>query len=201
MKNKALAVCAAGIAVNFLLFATKVYVGIASSSLSVYCDAMNNLGDTFACSVAVMGFALTKKLDEIRSRRAQSLSTFVIGLVIAVTGIYFAYNGAERLFYPLPVAYMDIYAVAIIASLAVKALLALFMHLSNRSIGSAVIRALALDSALDCLITLFVLMSLFLVQRVNFAVDGIFALVCGVIITISAIRNIISQTKYLISGE
>lgn len=201
MKNKALAVCAAGIAVNFLLFATKVYVGIASSSLSVYCDAMNNLGDTFACSVAVMGFALTKKLDEIRSRRAQSLSTFVIGLVIAVTGIYFAYNGAERLFYPLPVAYMDIYAVAIIASLAVKALLALFMHLSNRSIGSAAIRALALDSALDCLITLFVLMSLFLVQRVNFAVDGIFALVCGVIITISAIRNIIAQTKYLISGE
>ena len=201
MKNKALAVCAAGIAVNFLLFATKVYVGIASGSLSVYCDAMNNLGDTFACSVAVMGFALTKKLDEIRSRRAQSLSTFVIGLVIAVTGIYFAYNGAERLFYPLPVAYMDIYAAAIIASLAVKALLALFMHLSNRSIGSSVIRALTLDSALDCLITLFVLMSLFLVQRVNFAVDGIFALVCGVIITISAIRNIISQTKYLISGE
>ncbi len=42
-------------------------------------------------------------------------------------------------------------------------------------------------------------MSLVLIQKVNFAVDGIFAVITGGAITVSAVRNIIKETKFLIN--
>ena len=199
VKRTALAAVVAGAAVNFLLFLVKLYVGVATNSLSVYCDAVNNLGDTFACGVAVLGFALSRRLDARRAGREQSLATFVISIVIAVTGFYFVYNGLERLLYPLPISYSAGYAAVIAATIAVKLLLALLFHRAGKASPSPVLRALVLDSMLDCFITLFALMGLFLIVRVRFAADGVFAILCGAAVTVSAVRAVSAEARYLIN--
>ena len=191
---------AVGTAVNFLLFLTKIYVGISSNSLAIYCDAINNLGDTAACIIALTGFLLVRKYDEIKSSRAQSLFTFVISLIISVTGFYFIYSGAERLLYPLPVSYSVKYAVLIIVTIAVKVLLGVFYWLMGRKCQSPMLKAMVLDSILDCFITLATLIGLFLVPKTDYALDGIFAVVTGITITVSAIKNLIAQSKYLINN-
>lgn len=183
---------------NFLLFLLKLYIGISSNSLAIYCDAVNNLGDTFACGVALGGFWLMKKLGEKQSKRAQSLCTFIIGLFIAVTGFLFIYHGTERLMYPVPVSYLVKYAVLLAVTIAVKLLMGLMFRAFNKKADSSVLKALELDSYLDCLVTLTALMSLVLVDKVNFAVDGTFAVIAGGIITVSAIKNLIHESKYLI---
>ena len=189
-----------GTGVNFALFLTKIYIGISSNSLAIYCDAVNNLGDTFACIIALIGFVLVKKYDELRSSRAQSLFTFVISLIIAVSGFYFIYSGAERTLYPLPVSYSFKYAAAITATIAVKILLGIFYSAMSKKSPSPMLKAMVLDSILDCFITLATLIGLFLVPRVNFALDGIFAVGTGIMITVSAVKNIIAQSKYLINN-
>lgn len=199
MKNYGAVAAAAGTAVNFCLFLTKIYVGISSNSLSIYCDAINNLGDTFASLIALAGFIMIKKFTERKSARTQSLFTFVIDIIIAVTGAYFVYNGLERILYPLPVSYSVKYAFIILATIAVKILLGIFYILFNRKAPSPVLRAMITDSFLDCFITFATLMSLFLVPRVEFATDGFFAVITGLIITVSAVKNIISQAKFLIN--
>lgn len=199
MKNTAVAASAIGLTANFLLFLVKVYVGISTSSLSIYCDAINNLGDTFACAVAVLSFILIRRLGERQSKRLQSLCTFVISLLIAVTGGYFIYNGLERLMYPIPVSYLTKYAVIISVTIVVKLLMCLMFRAFNKKADSTVLRALALDSFLDCFITAAALMSLVLIERVGFAADGIFALITGGAITVSAIKNIITEAKYLVN--
>ena len=129
----------------------------------------------------------------------QSLCTFVISILIAATGIYFVYNGLERFMYPLPVQYANVYAVTIAVTVLVKIGMGFMFRLFDKKSPSPVIKALSLDSFLDCFITLAALMSLVLIQRVNYAVDGIFAIITGSIISVSAIKNIISQAKYLIN--
>ena len=200
MKNAAIKAGVLGLILNLSLFLVKLYIGISANSLSIYCDAINNLGDTFACGVALLGFVLIKKSGERQSARAQSLCTFVISLFIAVTGIYFVYNGSERLLYPLPVSYSLKYAVAISATIVVKILMGLMYKAFDKRVNSPVLKALSLDSFLDCFITLAALMSLILIQRVNFAVDGTFAIITGSIITVSAIKNIISEAKFLVNN-
>lgn len=201
LKKPAVMAGIAGCAVNFVLFLVKLYIGIASNSLSVYCDSINNLGDTFACAVAILGILLSFKLSEKESDRAQSLGDFVISILIAVCGIYFVYNGADRIFYPLPVSYSLKYAAVITATIFVKILLGLMFFIANKKAPSPILKALLLDSFLDCFITLFAIMGLFLVNRINIAVDGIFAVISGFAISVFAIKNIIGEAKFLINDK
>ena len=198
MKNIRLGASVTGLALNFALFLTKLYIGISTASLTIYCDAVNNLGDTFACGIAIFGFFMIKRLGERQSERAQSLCTFVISLLIAGTGIYFVYNGIERMMYPVPVQYSVNYLIIISATVVIKALMGLMYKAADKKAESAVLKALALDSLLDCFITLAAVMSLVLVTKLNYAVDGLFAIVTGSAISVSAIKNIIRETKFLI---
>ncbi len=199
MNKAGLSAAIIGILSNFLLFLIKLYVGISSNSLAIYCDAVNNLGDTFSCAVALLGFYLVKRLNERKSLRTQSLCTFIISLVITVSGVYFVYNGLERIMYPLPITYSRKYAVIITATIFAKILMGMMYAFFNNKAQSPMLKALVLDSFLDCFVTVFAVMGLLLVTKVNYAVDGVFAIITGSIITVFAIKNIIQQSKFLIN--
>ena len=198
MKKYSLCAAGCGLFLNFALFVTKLYIGISSGSLTIYCDAVNNLGDTFACGVALFGFFMIKKLGEKQSERAQSLCTFVISLLIAATGIYFVYNGLERMMYPIPVRCAATHVAVLSVTVGVKIAMGFMFRAFNKKEPSSVIRALSLDSFLDCFITLSAIMSLVLITKVNYAVDGVFAIITGGAVTVSAIKNIVQETKNLI---
>ncbi len=200
MKKAGIAAAVFGIFCNFGLFLAKLYVSISSSSLAIYCDAVNNFLDIFSCLLALLAFVLIARLSQRQAERTQSLCTFVIDLVIAGTGIYFLYNGLQRTLRPLPIAYTYKYAIIIGATVFAKAIMALIYHLLNKRAESGMIRALVLDSILDCGITLFTLIGLIIVPKVGFAADGIFALILGGIITAHAGKEIVKEAKYLISG-
>lgn len=189
-----------GIVTNFCLFLIKLYIGISSNSLSIYCDAVNNMGDTVGCIIAFAGFLAINRLDETKSNRAQSLCTFVINLIIAVCGAYFIYNGLERIMYPLPVSYSVKYAVVISATVLVKIVLGVTYIFLNKKENSTVLRAMILDSFLDCFITIAALMGLFLIPKIDFAADGIFSVIAGAMVFIFSAKGIAGEVKYLING-
>ena len=199
MKNIHITAVSIGAIVNLGLFFTKLYVGISTNSLSVYCDAINNLGDTFACMIALLGFAIAKRTEEKKQQRIQSLCTFVISIIICATGAYFIYNGLERLMYPLQISYSKQYAVIISITILIKILMGLMYMAFNDKKPSPVLKALITDSFLDCAITVFALMGLFLITKVRFAIDGIFAVIIGTLVTVSAFKNLIGQAKYLVN--
>lgn len=199
MKNIHITAVSIGGLVNLGLFFAKLYVGISSNSLAVYCDAINNLGDTFACIIGIIGFIFAKKTSERKQKRIQSLCTFVISIIICVTGAYFVYNGMERLMYPLKISYSNEYALIISITIAVKIIMGVMFIAFNKREPSPVLKALVTDSFLDCGITLFTLMGLFLIVKVQFAVDGIFAIVIGTAVTVSSLKNLIQQAKYLVN--
>ncbi|HBA93784.1 MAG TPA: hypothetical protein DCZ02_04130 [Ruminococcaceae bacterium] len=199
MKNIHITAVSIGGLVNLGLFFAKLYVGISSNSLAVYCDAINNLGDTFACIIGIIGFIFAKKTGERKQKRIQSLCTFVISIIICVTGAYFVYNGMERLMYPLKISYSNEYALIISITIAVKIIMGVMFIAFNKREPSPVLKALVTDSFLDCGVTLFTLMGLFLIVKVQFAVDGIFAIVIGTAVTVSSLKNLIQQAKYLVN--
>ncbi len=190
-----------GVFLNFSLFLIKLYVGIASNVLSVYCDAINNLGDVLTCFTALAGFWFAAKLDRQRGARAESLCSFVIGLAIACVGGYFIYSGIDRFFYPLPIAYTQKYALLLFLTIPIKIGMGFLYFAARKKQPSAVLRALMLDCFLDSAMTAFVLMGFFLVSRVRFAADGIFAVAVGALILISALKTICGEAKFLVNSE
>ncbi len=188
-----------GFSVNFILFLIKLYVSISSGSLAIYCDGINNLGDTLSCIIALVGFILAIKLNERKSNRAQALASFVIGLILAFTGAYFAYNGVERLMYPVQISYIYKYAILIAVTVFVKLIMGIVYLYVNKKHPSPVYKTLIMDSFLDCAITFSTLLSLTLSVKINFAIDSILSIVIGITVAISAVKTLIAQCKYLIN--
>lgn len=188
-----------GLASNFALFLLKLYISISSNSLSIYCDAVNNLADTLSCIIALAGFIVVLKLDERKSNRVQALATFVIGIALTAVGLSFAYNGAERLMYPVAVSYSKKYAVLVVVTIIVKILMGIIYILINRKQPSPVFRTLILDSFLDSAVTFTVLLGFSLTTKINYAVDGIVAVIIGITVAVSAIKTVIKQAKYLVN--
>ncbi|MGN0570675.1 MAG: cation transporter [Candidatus Fimenecus sp.] len=191
-------VMAVGLLCNLLLGLVKLYIGISSNSLAVYCDAVNNFGDALLCAAVLSAVLLMKTHDEQIHRRAESLLTFCIGLVLAVAGIYFLYSGTERILYPLPIAYLRKYAVLLACTLPVKVFLAVLYHTVGKKKQSKPFKALFMDCLLDCAVTLFSLMGLLLSSKLPFAADGVFAVVIGAAVAVSAGKTVIREAKFLI---
>ena len=189
-----------GLTANFVLFLVKLYISISSNSLSIYCDAINNLTDTLSCAVALVGFIVILKLDERRSKRVQSLASFLIGIIITAIGLYFAYNGVERLMYPTAISYSKKYALLVAITIFVKIFMGIVYILINKKQSSPVFKALIIDSFLDSSITLAAFLGFSLTPRVNYAIDGVIAVLIGITVAVSAIKSVIQEAKYLINN-
>lgn len=188
-----------GLTMNFILFLIKLFVGIGSGSLAIYCDAINNAGDMLSCIIALAGFLLILKYDSKKGIRIQSLFSFVIGIILAVTSLYFAYNGIERLLYPVAVSYLRKYAILIGLTILIKALMGIVYYMINKKNSSPILKTLIMDSVLDTIITLSTLLGLTLSVKLNFAIDSIISIVIGVLIGVMAIKTVISHSKILIN--
>ena len=102
--------------------------------------------------------------------------------------------------YPLPVSYSVKYAVVISATVLVKVVLGVLYICMNKKENSTVLRAMILDSFLDCFITIAALMGLFLIPKIDFAADGIFSVLAGAMVFIFSAKGIAGEVKYLING-
>lgn len=201
MTKKDIGIAVFGIVCNLSLFLIKLYVGISSNSLAIYCDSVNNLGDTFSSLIALFGFIFIIKtgVSARKSSRVQALCSFIIGSIVAVTGGYCVYTGLERFIYPVLVSYSFKYAVLIILTACVKIVMAMVYIRRNKKSPSPVYRALILDSFLDFAITAMAVMGFFLINKLNYAIDGIFGIVIGIIILISASRSVFHQARFLVN--
>lgn len=189
---------AVGLLCNLLLALVKLYVGISSNSLAVYCDAVNNFGDALLCTAVLIAVLfLCAQSGQIR-RRAESLLTFCIGLVLFVAGAYFFYSGVDRILYPLPIAYLKKYAVLLARTVPVKVFLAVLYYFVGKKQQGKPFRALFTDCLLDCAVTLFSLAGLLLSSKLPFAADGVFAVVIGAAVAVTAVKTIVKEAKYLV---
>ena len=196
-------VCLVGIAVNFILFAVKLYIGLRSNSISVYSDAVNNFFDSLTALITLCALGyVSKHADESVAGsvgKTEQLLTFIISLVITFTGLYFAYNSLERMMYPTPVWFTTLYAVALGGTAAVKLVLFFVLGAVSKRDDSPVIRAIKFDSLLDFFITLMTIITLVVSNYGSYSFDALFGIVISAIIIITAIRMLISSGKILVN--
>lgn len=189
---------AVGLLCNLLLALVKLYVGISSNSLAVYCDAVNNFGDALLCTAVLIAVLFLRAQSGQIRRRAESLLTFCIGLVLFVAGAYFFYSGVDRILYPLPIAYLKKYAVLLACTVPVKVFLAVLYYFVGKRQKGKPFRALFTDCLLDCAVTLFSLAGLLLSSKLPFAADGVLAVVIGAAVAATAVKTIVKEAKYLV---
>ena len=193
-----------GIFCNLLLFTGKLIVGLASHSVSITADAMNNLSDATSSIVTLLGFRLAERpADEDHPyghARYEYLSGLAVAALIVVIGFELARTSFEKILHPTPVEFSLPLVLVLAGSIGVK----LWMYFFNRGlgkfIGSQTLMATAADSRNDAISTAAVLLAGCIEAVTDFQADGIMGLLVALFILYGGI-DLAKETISPLLGE
>ena len=167
---------AVGIGANVLLFAVKLLAGIATGSVSITADAMNNLSDASSSIVTLLGFKLAQQPPDedhpYGHARFEYLSGLAVAVMIMLIGFELVKSSVQKILNPTAVDFSLVAAAVLLASIAVKLWLFLFNKKLGRLISSTTLEATALDSRNDCISTLAVLAAAAAEYFFDIRIDG-----------------------------
>lgn len=167
---------AVGVCLNLLLFLGKLLAGLASGSIAVVADAVNNLSDAGSSVVTLLGFKLAAQAPDqdhpFGHGRLEYISGLLVSMVILLMGAELGKTSLEKILHPEPVDFSPLAAGILCASILVKLYMVLYNRRIGRRIQSAAMAATAADSLSDCLATATVLLGALAGHFWNLQIDG-----------------------------
>lgn len=193
-----------GIASNFLLFFIKITVGIIFNSVSITADAINNLSDSGAALVTLVGFKISGKPADSKHPYGHARMEYIAGLVVSFIVLFLGFQmgkaSIEKILHPQESNFSVIALVMLIISILIKLWQYLFYRKIGKTIDSITLLATSIDSRNDIIATSAVFVAVILTRLTGFDLDGYMGLVVAVLITITAI-NLIKETVSPLLGN
>ena len=181
----------------FFLAILKLSVGIFSGSIAILASAIDSLLDM---GISIFNFVAVKNSwkdpdDQFNYGRGkiEALAAFLEGIVIAMAGIFIAYESVSRIIYQKPVGEIGIGVVVMIVSVIVTGWLVGYLESVAKKTKSIVIASDALHYKTDLLSNLAILVGLILVAWFGWNyIDAIIGIGIAIYIAFSAF-NIVKK--------
>ncbi|WP_366939526.1 cation diffusion facilitator family transporter [uncultured Oscillibacter sp.] len=185
---------AVGVGLNLLLFCGKLAAGLASGSIAVVADAVNNLSDAGSSVVTLLGFHLAEQKPDhhhpFGHGRMEYLSGLVVSMLILLMGFELAQSSVEKILHPVPANAGWQVTAMLCAAILVKLYMAFYNRRAGRRIGSTALEAAALDSLGDCAATAVVLAASLVERYTDLILDGWGGLLVALFILWSGVQAV-----------
>ncbi len=193
-----------GILTNVLLAAFKAAVGLASHSIAVVLDAVNNLSDALSSIITIVGTKLSGKLPDKKHPlgygRIEYLSAMIVAGIVLYAGITSLVESIKKIIHPETPEYGTISLVIISVAVVVKIVLGKYVKAQGQKVNSGSLVASGSDALFDAILSLSVLVSaiVFLTCRVSLeayvgAVISGFIIKAGVEMMRETVNEILGQ--------
>lgn len=193
-----------GIATNLILFLIKIIAGTISGSISITADAVNNLSDSGASIVTLIGFKISGKPADANHpyghARMEYISGLIVSFIIMVLGFELAKTSVEKIIRPEMPQFSWPVAFILLISILMKLWQCLFYRKIGRRIDSSALIAASLDSRNDILATSSVLAATVITSLTGFNLDGYMGVAVALFIMISGIRLIMDTASPLLGN-
>lgn len=165
-----------GIICNATLCVLKFIIGLASASISIMADAANNLSDAVSSIVTLIGFKLAGQPANSKHPfgmgRIEYISGLIVSMVIIIMGFEFIQSSIEGIISPEPVLLDTMSLIILSASALVKLWMFFFNMKLAKATHSDTVRATALDSLCDVLVTVTVVIGMIVTKFTGINIDG-----------------------------
>ena len=152
-----------GILANIMLAAFKAIVGLASHSIAVILDAVNNLSDALSSVITILGakYAAKKpdKKHPLGHGRAEYLSATVVSALVLYAGFTSLVESVKKILSPEAPDYSLLSLAIIAVAVLVKFLLGAYVKKAGERYNSASLVASGSDASFDAIISTSVLVS------------------------------------------
>lgn len=183
-----------GIISNLILFIVKLIIGIASSSIAITADAVNNISDAGSAVITLIGFKLSEKPADDKHpyghARMEYLTGFIVSLIITVLGVQFLKDSVMSIIEKSTSEYSNTAIAILVLAIIVKLWQSSFYKAVGKHIDSGSLIATAADSRNDVISTSAVLVGAVISRIFGIALDGFLGLAIAVFIIYSGIKLI-----------
>lgn len=191
-----------GICVNILLSSAKFLAGTLAGSVSVIGDAINNLFDAGSSVISFISFRLSGKPADREHPYGHARLEYLLSTLVSVVILYVAVEliktSVVKIINPEPSQFNLLTACVLLGSIGAKLWLNRFYTYLEKKIGSAMLKAVALDSLSDVMATSAVLVSAVISPLIGVQLDGYMGIVIALFIAYSGIKILIEMMNSLV---
>ena len=146
-----------GIMTNVFLAAFKALVGLASRSIAVTLDAVNNLSDALSSIITIIGTKLAGKEPDkkhpLGHGRIEYLSAMVVSGIVLYAGITSAVESVKKIIHPEVPDYSTISLFIIAVAVGVKIVLGRYVKGQGEKVNSGSLVASGSDAMFDAVLS------------------------------------------------
>lgn len=184
-----------GIVVNLILVAFKAFVGIATNSIAITLDAVNNLTDALSSIITIIGAKLAGKAPDkdhpYGYGRIEYFSSVIIAAIVLWAGITALMESWPKIFTPDVTHYTTVSLVIVAVAVVVKLALGQYVKRVGQDINSQALVASGSDALFDAILSLSTLVAAIISIFFNISLEGIL----GVIISFVIIKASIDMLR------
>ncbi len=191
------------IVLNTLLFGVKYWAGGRIGSVSMVADAWHTLSDTLTSVVVIVGFWIMARPADDRHpfghARAENIAAIIIGVLLAVVGVFFGYESVQRLLHRQAVTFSLFAILVFVASALLKEGLALFAFWAGKKAGSQAVTADGWHHRSDAIASALIVVGALLGGRLWW-MDGALGIGVSLLIIWAAV-GIVRDSSSILLGE
>lgn len=193
-----------GIIINLFLATTKIILSYFVNSVSLLADAINNFNDMTSSILTVLGFKLSnKKPTETHPygyARYEYVSSFLISIFMTIMSLLFIFESISKIIKPEQLAINKITYIILLITLIVKILQYIYYKKMTKSLNSLALEATSLETRNDIIANTSILISMIIIQKTNYNIDGYIALIVSFILIKSSIQ-MLKESLYVLVGK
>ena len=194
-----------GILANVLLAGFKAAIGLATRSIAVTLDAVNNLSDALSSVITIVGTKLSKRPADRQHPfghgRIEYLTAIIIAVIVLSAGITSLIESGQKLFHPTTPNYTTITLVIIIVSVLVKIVLGQYVKKKGEQLKSDALIASGADALFDAVVTLSTLVSAAIMLIWHVSLDGILGALISLLIIKAGFEMLSSPINELLGAR
>lgn len=175
-----------GIVANIALAAFKAFVGLASHSIAIVLDAVNNLSDAASSVITIVGTRLANKQPDHNHPyghgRAEYLTTIVVAVVVLWAGLSSAIESVKSILNPATPDYKPITLIIVAVAVAVKLVLGIYVKGQGERLDASSLVASGEDALTDALISASTLIAAFVYLALGVQLEAWLALIISFVI-------------------
>lgn len=181
-----IAVSIKGIAVNLVLAAMKIFVGLLSNSIAIMLDAVNYIADATSSLVTIVGTLLSQRAADKKHPfgygRIEYLSSIIISIFILLTGLTGLEQSVIKIFEPVDLDFSILTFFILGISTLGKFALGLYVKKAAHNLNAQSLSASAADSISDSFVSLATLISGLIFHFFRLNIDGYLGAIISVLI-------------------
>ncbi len=191
------------IVLNTLLFGIKYWAGQRIGSVSMVADAWHTLSDTLTSVVVIVGFWIMARPADDRHpfghARAENIAAIIIGVLLAVVGVFFGWESVQRLLVRKAVSFSLFAILVFLVSVLLKEGLAQFAFWAGKKAGSQAVVADGWHHRSDAIASALIVVGALLGRNVWW-IDGALGIGVSLLIIWAAV-GIVRSSSSILLGE